>query len=484
MGAGQASVHRAYRRADRMLSRGEQRVFRFLWLFLPETSIARRPRFQYLLASTFFSDAGRDALRYGSLIAVVRQSDSAFPAALIGVASLIPPALFGLYGGIVSDALPKRAALAIVYALQAAICFVVPTVFGTDLQSMLFLVFAINLLGQVSGPSEQSIIPLVASEEELASANALQSLASNLGMAFGAAVFAPVLVRLFGVQAVLFIAGIFLLIATGRIVHVRTQQDQSKFRWQRPNVTAGAMLRWLIDQPAIATMIMVGVLAGVANVVLQTLAPQYVESVLGLDPANAVYVFAPSAIGLALALFAGPALIRWLGERSVALIGFFVATFVLVLLGLVRQDIAVFIDPINPLRLFTVPGVRMGAPLRTAIFLALPVGFAMSLTTTAVQTYINRRVPLAFQGRTFALQSTLKNASAIVPLLTLGAAASVFRVDTVLVASPFLLLALAFALVRLSVRFGGRAPTSHLDALQTFWEESDAPITAPPGAAP
>jgi MFS family permease len=467
-----------------MLSRGEQRVFRFHWLFRPETSIARRPRFQYLLASTFFADAGRDALRYGSLIAVVRESDSAFPAALIGVASLIPPAIFGLYGGIVSDALPKRAALAVVYTLQAALCFAVPTLFGTSLQSMLFLVFTINLLGQVSGPSEQSIVPLVASEAEFASANALQSLSSNLGMAFGAAVFAPVLVRLFGVQAVLFIAGIFLLIATGRIIHVRTKQDQTKFRWQRPNVSAGAMVRWLIDQPAVGTMIMVGVLAGVSNVVLQTLAPQYVESVLHLDAADAVYVFAPSAVGLALALFAGPALIRRFGERSVALVGFFIAAFVLVLLGLVRQDIAVLTDPINPLRFIAVPGVRMGAPLRTAMFLALPVGFAMSLTTTAVQTYINRRVPLAFQGRTFALQSTLKNGSAIVPLLTLGAAASVFGVDTVLLASPFLLIALAFALVRLSVRFGGRAPTSRMDVLQTFWDEPDTPIAAPPGVSP
>ena len=481
MGTGHATVNQAYRRADRMLTRGEQRVFRFLWLFLPETSIARRPRFQYLLASTFFSDAGRDALRYGSLIAVVRESGSAFPAALIGVASLIPPALFGLYGGIVSDALPKRAALAVVYTLQATLCFAVPVIFGTDLRAMLFLVFTVNLLGQVSGPSEQSIIPLVASEAELASANALSSLSSNLGMVFGTAIFAPLLVRLFGVRAVIFIAGVFLLLATGRIVHVRTMQERQGFRWKRPTVRAGAMLRWLIDQPAVGTMIMVGVLAGTANVVLQTLGPQYVESVLSLDPADTVYVFAPSAFGLALALFAAPTLIRWFGERSVALVGFLLAAFVLVLLGLVRQDINVFTDPINPLRFIGVPGVSMGAPLRTAMFLALPVGFAMSLTTTAVQTYINRRVPLAFQGRTFALQSTLKNASAIVPLLTLGAAASVFGVDRVLVASPFVLIALAFALVRLSVRFGGRAPTSRLDVLQTFWEEPDAPIAAPPG---
>ena len=39
--------------------------------------------------------------------------------------------------------------------------------------------------------------------------------------------------------------------------------------------------------------------------------------------------------------------------------------------------------------------------------LAMPLGFGVSLTATAVQTYINRRVPLRLQGRAFALQSTL-----------------------------------------------------------------------------
>ena len=55
-------------------------------------------------------------------------------------------------------------------------------------------------------------------------------------------------------------------------------------------------------------------LAGTANVVLQTLAPRYVQSVLGLDPADAVYVFAPSTIGLGLAIVVTPTLIRRLGE--------------------------------------------------------------------------------------------------------------------------------------------------------------------------
>ncbi len=468
----------AYRRADDFIDRGGQRVFRVLWFFLPETSIARNARFQYIMASTFFSDAGRDALRYGALIAVVRSSGSTLNAAFVGVASVLPPTLLGLYGGAVADALPRRVALAGVYTIQAVLCLAVPILYGTELRSVLFLVFAINVLGQVSGPGEQSIAPLVASDEQLASANSLLSLASNVGTVFGTALLAPILLRALGVTAVFAASAALLLLATTRILRLQTDQEPDgpsgvkPTRWRRPDVDVRSMIRWLADEPAVGTMVIVGVLAGTANVVLQTLAPRYVQSVLGLDPADAVYVFAPSTIGLGLAIVFTPALIRWFGERRSALGGFGIMAVALFLLGFVKYGLDAAIDPINPVRLISFIGLHPGAALRTASFLAIPIGFGVAAVAMSVQTYVNRRVPLARQGRTFALQSTLKNGSAILPLLGLGAAASVFGVNSVLIVSPLMLIGLALGLVRLSERFGGYAPTTRLEVLSSFWQDA------------
>ena len=97
------------------------------------------------MASRFLSDAGQQALAYGALIAVVRGGGSTVDAALVGVSALVPPALLGLYGGAVANALPKRVALAAVYNLQAVLCFVVPAVAGTDLAAIMILVFAVKL---------------------------------------------------------------------------------------------------------------------------------------------------------------------------------------------------------------------------------------------------------------------------------------------------------------------------------------------------
>jgi hypothetical protein len=103
----------------------------------------------------------------------------------------------------------------------------------------------------------------------------------------------------------------------------------------------------------------------------------------------------------------------------------------------------------------------------------MPLAFGVSLTATSVQTYINRRVPVSYQGRTFAMQSWLKNGSAIIPLLLAGAAATQFGVEDVLLVSPLILLAVAYTLIFTSIRLAGLVPPSRLQVLESFWEEAE-----------
>lgn len=482
LGDGKELLDGAYSQADKVLDRTQYHVFRLFYFFIPSATVLRKRRFQSVAASRFLSDAGQQALAYGAIVALIRGGGSAFEAALIGVAVVLPPTLFGLYGGTVADALPKRVALAAVYNVQAALCFIVPLTLGDGLGAAIFLLFAVHSLGQVSGPTESSVVPYVATEEELASAASVVSFASNLGTAFGTALLAPIMVRVFGTDAVFYTGGILLALAATRVYDLRTQETPKQFDWRKPpNVKIRATIGWLIHQPAVGTMIIVAVLAGTANVVLQTLAPQYVTEVLGVDPADAVFVFGPSALGLGAALVMSPRLIRRFGERMVALAGFAFLSSALVLLGFV-EEIAPVVSAINPLHALGLVGLNVDADLRTAGFLAVFVGFGVSLVATSVQTYLNRRVPLGYQGRAFALQSTLKNGASIVPLLLFGGIASAIGVEAVLIVSPLVLLMLAAALVRFSAMMGGASPPSSLDVIASFWdqeEDESEPVEVP-----
>ncbi len=459
--------------ADRVLDEAQARVFRVLWLFLPEPAIARNLQFQHLLASRFLSDAGQQGLLFGSLVSVTRQGGSALEGALVGVAALLPPAMFGLYGGMVSDALPKRWGLAGAYALQAILCFVAPSVPGSDLVVIVVLIFAVNALGQVSGPTESSVLPLVATEEELASAASMINLASAVGAAFGTAVLAPVLVRAFGVDLVLYASGLMLLLAASRVFDLPVGESSRRVRLPRLQTRFRPAVRWLARHPAVATMIFLAVLAGTVNTVLQTLAPRYVDEVLGADAADAAYVFAPSALGIVIGLVAAPGLMSRHGERRAAIGGLLVAAVSLCLLGAVG-DVARVIDDVNPLHATGLVGIDLNAKLRTAGVLALPLAFGVSLTATSVQTYINRRVPLSYQGRTFAMQSALRNGAAIAPLVVIGALASEFGAENVLLVSPLFLVAAGYGLAYLSFQFAGVEGPRRLEVLGSYWEEPEA----------
>ena len=230
-----------------------------------------------------------------------------------------------------------------------------------------------------------------------------------------------------------------LLLAASRIFDLPTDEPDRKLDWKkRPKVNVRATLRWLARERAVATMMFVAGLAGAASIVVQTLGPQYVSDVLSVDAADAVYVFAPTSLGLLVALALAPRLVRYLGERPIAILGFGITALVLLGLGLMDQ-IAGDFQAINPLRLLGEIGISQSEELQTAGFLAIFLGFGLALTQISVQTYINRRVPVPFQGRTFALQSMLKNNLTILPLLTLGLLATAFGVKAILIATPFFL---------------------------------------------
>ncbi len=468
--AGQRFLRSAGLSADRVLDSAQGQVFRLLWFFLPEPAIARDLRFQHLLLSRFLSEAAQQSLIFGSLVAVTREGGSPLGVAVVGVAALLPPALLGLYGGAIADTLPTRVALAGVYTGQAILCFAIPALFGTDLPVVIVIIFAVNALGQISGPTESSALPLVATEEELASAASMINLAAAAGGAFGMAFLAPVLVRAFGTQQVFYVAGALLLLSASRVFDLPVGEREWHLRFAPPAVRLRPALRWLVRHPAIGTMMVVAVLAGTVNIVLQTLAPRYVADALKTDPADTAYVFAPTAIGIVGALVSAPELIKPRGERLAALAGMLTAACCLFLLGIVG-DVARVVDPVNPMHAVSLLGLDINERVRAAGLLAVPLSFGVSLTATSVQTYINRRVPIAYQGRTFAMQSALRNGSAIAPLLTLGAVAAQFGVEAVLLISPLLLIATAYALVTLSFRFSGLAPHSTLQVMESFWEE-------------
>ena len=450
-------VVRNVARLNRVIDYWQAGLFRVLWLIVPPESLLRRWRFQALVVSRFLTDIALQALLYGALIATARGGGTALDAAGLGVAVLLPGVVLGLYGGAIADALPKRAALALAYLGMATACFTVAWTGDVGFWSLAVVLFVVRALHQVSQPSEASAVPLTADAAELASANSMMSLASSAGEVVGKALLAPMLVRAYGVRSVITAAGVFFLLAATRVFDLAFEGERERLdavmeeEHPEPAETASA-IRWLLASPDVLWMLLLAAIASTVGVVLGILGPEYVSAVLQVDPANALYVFLPAAVGLVLALVAAPPLIHHLGERRVATIGFAAASAAIAGLGLVDA----FATVVDPVLVWRPRGLT--EEVAAAGLLSLPLGVGTTLAAAATQTYVGRYVPAAIHGRAFALLGVLKDGLAVVPLLGFGWAAGEFGIRPVLVGAPVALFALAALVAWWSSRLTGARP--------------------------
>jgi MFS family permease len=295
---------------------------------------------------------------------------------------------------------------------------------------------------------------------------------------------APILIKAFGTTTVFYTAAVMLLLAMTRIMQVSASGDIPKPKWIKPKGNLRSVLRWLQGNRSIATMVAVSAIAGVGYTIVSTLAPNYVSEVLDTDPANTVHVMGVAGVGMTISLFIVPPMIARFGERVTAGIGFVLLAVGLVGLGLINSGAIDFLNYINPFHWLdewiNLTDIGINDKIELAMFVSFPVGFGVGLTDNSVKTYLNRRVPVVNQGRTFAIRNLTESALTVIPLLTVSAIATAVGVSAVLAITPIVLYGIAVTLLRISRNMDEEPPdTPHGGVLKTYWEEPDTDEVTP-----
>ena len=144
----------------------------------------------------------------------------------------------------------------------------------------MFLLFAVNTLGQVSGPTESAVLPIVANDARagerclddqprLRRRDRIRDCCARAHRR-----------RIFGVDIVFYLAGVMLLLAASRVFDLPVDEQGRAVKLPPLGLRFRPAVTWLLGHPAVATMIIFSTLAGTVNIVLQTLAPRYVVEVL------------------------------------------------------------------------------------------------------------------------------------------------------------------------------------------------------------
>src|SRR5579859_1433206 len=407
-----------------------------------EASIWSNRNFLLLWLAQAISQTAQNAIWYGIVVLVQRQSHSSTQLSLAVLTLIIPSVIFGVLAGVYVDRWDKRSVLIATNVIRGGIAFSYATFglsIGLPLGALFLINFVFSTVGQFFAPAETSMIPTLVAREKLLQANSLFHLTFTASQLVGLVVLGPLLAKVGGVDG-LFISMAAAIVLCGALVwplpstrgehdpaQPTSEEEAIRGVWHdvrdiwhfvfRDRVVALAMVQWTIG--------------AILGLVVATLVPGFGERLLHVRAEDAVFVMAPAGIGMV----AGTALLNRYHERVekhfLSNLGLFIVAACLGLTG----GVAFLADVVtsgNP-PLMTLPTLGEVSVIVPAVMaLALVAGFGFVAIMVPAQTFLQERAPVELRGRVFAVQLMLSNFASIVPLLLLGGLADVIGVDKTL----------------------------------------------------
>jgi MFS family permease len=149
-------------------------------------AVFRRRDFSLLWLAQLISTAGSALTDLAAGIWVYRETGSALAVALTLMATAVPSLVVGLVAGVYVDRHDRRRILIVTCLIQSVIVGLLAVIVEMDSIVGLYVLILINAgVKQFFDPAHDSLIPEMASDEELASANAFLSIAAFGSTAIG-----------------------------------------------------------------------------------------------------------------------------------------------------------------------------------------------------------------------------------------------------------------------------------------------------------
>lgn len=420
-----------------------------------DVRLLKNSRFSRLLQARIFGQTASNAMFYGLLILLVKESDSSVHSTLLVIALALPTIVFGIPGGTLADLLPKRFTLTLGYLSRAVVAGAL-FYYSGDLVYVYALVLVHATIGQVFGPAEAATVPAIVRQEQLPTANTLMMAALMIGQVVGMVILAPFMIKLISPDSVFIACAVLFLLSAYIVGWVASEFSRGEDE-RSPRIGFMAATREgfeILRTNRKAYLSMVYLLTAISlSKVLVILMPKYTEDVLGIQPEDTVYVVAPAAIGAVLGLLVTPLLARIFGAWRVVAGGFAVFLLGLIGLGLVVYVRSFLLENLDFGIGFVEDEVGVSSVITVTMLLAIPLGLAFTVVNIAARVVMNEQAPPEAQGRVFAVQMAIGDFLSLLPLLLVGVVADVVGVRATLLASSVSAV-VATLYLTLSTRFG------------------------------
>lgn len=271
--------------------------------------------YRWLLASSWVSNLGDGVAVAAGPLLVASLTDDTFLISLAALLRWLPPLLFGLWAGVLSDRLNRRRIIMVANGGRVVVLALLIMTIATGTVSVAVVLAALGLITVAEvfvDNTAGTLTPMLVARDDLAVANSrLQAgfitLNQLVGPPIGAALFASGRAWPFVGQAVLVAAGILLVSRVVLPSHGARSSERSG--GVRRDITEG--LRWTWNHPAVRTLSLTILVFNVTFGAAWSILVVYATQRLGVGSVGYGVLITVSAVGGLL----GTALYGWITRR-------------------------------------------------------------------------------------------------------------------------------------------------------------------------
>jgi len=200
-------------------------------------AVLRNGRFVRLWTAQLVSTIGDALTSLAAGIIVYLHTGSALSVGLMLMATAVPTLIFGLIAGIVVDRYDRKKIMITADLLRAGLVATIPFLVGINIIWLYVIVMLSASVTQFFAPANESVLPEIASEEELGAANAIMAIAQFGSTAIGFAA-AGFLASAHNINLVFFVDAATFIVSATMITLVRIDPMQA-----REHQTVGEVIR-------------------------------------------------------------------------------------------------------------------------------------------------------------------------------------------------------------------------------------------------